>query len=570
MVHNLLGRPAMMISRGHVAVLLLFAACQKDMNAEESSSALIHTLKWHQAPGNEVNDCHVFKLSNPDPVEINQVTVQFPPGSHHVHIYRSDTPDPDAIFDCSIGIDWLRWHLVLGVQSEEMDWRLPDGLTVPFDANQQLLVQVHWINTTTKPIDGNIKLLFNTSETSTGHVGTIFGVNKQTHMAPRQRKTLTQWCPVPEGGKILALMGHYHGLGIKYAVDTRPFDAPTGNNIYDALDEQTFVFKPYSPAVSVPSGEGLQFECNYYNSRDHDIGWGADTRRAEHCNMSAYYYPAADDALSLFCTQEGAEVSVIQPPATRIAPGTSPVFTLRFNQIAEVATTVKLVSSDPSVLTVPATVEVPAKADRLTFEAKALKSSKVTVTATMGTQARSDSFQIGGLVLSEVFVGAPGATDQRQWVEISNLTDETIDLSEYSLGAGPSDYTATRVQLGAQAEPLPQGLMLPPRGCVVIGGPLLAPSQPAYDQPVRFDPNLPADAGAYGVALFHLPAEQITAETLPYDTLVYGVANEALRAATGQAAPVVPLAPANWSYVRTGEAQWQLQAAPTPKICEVH
>jgi hypothetical protein len=561
----------MMISRGHAAVLLLFAACQKDMDSEESTSALTHTLNWHQEPGNEINDCHVFKLSNPDPVEISRISVKFPPGSHHVHIYRSETPDPDTIYDCWNGIDWLRWHLVLGVQSEEMDWKLPDGLTIPFHPHQQLLVQVHWINTTTKPIDGNVDLAFHTSETSTAHVGTVFGVNKQTLMAPRQRKTLTQWCPVPQGSNILAMMGHYHGLGTKYVVDTRELEAPTGTEIYNALDEQTFLFKTYSPAISLDEGTGLQFECNYYNSRDHDIGWGADTRRAEHCNMSAYYYPADDDKLSLFCTQEGAEVSIIQPPATRVAPGTSPTFTLRFNQAAELATTVKLVSSDPSALIVPDAVAVEAGALSATFEAKALRTAKVTITATMGTQSHSEAFQIGGLVLSEVFVGAAGATDQRQWVEISNLTDETIDLSGYSLGAGHSDYTTTRVQLGAQPESLPQGLMLPPRGCVVVGGPLLAPLQPAYDQPVRFDPNLPVDAGgAYGIALFNARADQITAQTLPYDTLVYGAASSDLRSPTGQAAPVVPSAPANWSYVRTAETEWQLQAAPTPKICEVH
>ena len=89
--------------------------------------------------------------------EVDRITVKFPPGSHHVHIYRSDSPDPtDRVDACWNGIDWLRWHLVLGVQSEQMDWVLPEGLTVPFDAHQQLLVQVHWINTTPDPIDNAI------------------------------------------------------------------------------------------------------------------------------------------------------------------------------------------------------------------------------------------------------------------------------------------------------------------------------------------------------------------------------------------------------------------------------
>src|SRR4051812_21066969 len=117
MVHNLLGRPAMTLSRGFVAVVLLSAACQMDMGSE-STSTLSHTLSWHQMPNNEIDDCHEFKLDNPTPVDIDRITVKFPPGSHHVHIYRSDTPDPDGVHDCWAGIDWTRWHLVLGVQTQ--------------------------------------------------------------------------------------------------------------------------------------------------------------------------------------------------------------------------------------------------------------------------------------------------------------------------------------------------------------------------------------------------------------------------------------------------------------------
>src|SRR5215510_8875346 len=105
-----------------VSVLLLFAACQMEMATTEDTATLRHTLSWHQEPGNEIDDCHVFKLDNVSRAEVDRITVKFPPGSHHVHIYRSDTPDPtDHVDGCWNGIDWLRWHLVLGVQSEQMD-----------------------------------------------------------------------------------------------------------------------------------------------------------------------------------------------------------------------------------------------------------------------------------------------------------------------------------------------------------------------------------------------------------------------------------------------------------------
>jgi hypothetical protein len=561
MVHNLLGRPAMMLSRGFVAVVLFSAACQMDVGVE-TTSTLTHTLSWHQMPNIEIDDCHEFKLDNPTPVDIDRITVKFPPGSHHVHIYRSDTPDPDGVHDCWAGLDWTRWHLVVGVQTQEMDWRLPDQLTIPFDAHQQLLVQVHWLNTSNDEIDRNIKLLFHQAEVSRAHVGTVFGVNKQTAMEPHQSKVLKQWCPVPKGANILAMMGHYHGLGTKYVVDARKQGEPTGTTFYNALDEQTFVFKTYQPAFTMPEGDGLEFECDFNNTRDIPITWGADTRLSEHCNMSAYYYPAADDQLSLFCTVEAAEVSSIVAPKARVAPGTSPVYTVNFNEATVVDATLQLVSSDPAALLIPSSVPVPSGSKTVTFEAKALKTANVTITATLGTTSRSQKAAIGGVVLSEVFVGAVNNTDQRQWVEISNLTDDAIDLSGYSLGAGQSDYLATRVQLG---------FTLPPRGCAVVGGPLLGPTQPPYDQVTHFQPNLGlGDTGASGIALFDVKADQITAQTLPFDTLVYGTTNAMLLAPSGQLAPAVSAAPGSSSYMRSSESRWQVQAVPTPRICEVH
>jgi hypothetical protein len=521
---------------------------------------LTHTLTWQQEL-NEINDCHVFKLGNDAPVDIDRINVQFAPGSHHVHIYRSDTPDPDGVHDCWAGIDWNRWHLVLGVQTQAMDWKLPDQLTIPFDAHQQLLVQVHWLNTADEPIERNVQLSFHATDESRAHVGTMFGVNKQTAMAPHERKVIKQWCPLPAGASLLAMMGHYHGLGTKYAIDARKQGEPTGTPLYSALDEQTFQFKTYEPAFAVPADTGLQFECEFLNTRDIPITWGADTRLSEHCNMSAYYYPAVEGQRSLFCTVESAEVSAIIAPKPRVAPGTSAIYTVRFTEPTVGDTTVQLVSSDPTALLVPATVGVPSGSTSVTFSAQALRTANVTITATLGTTSKTTKTAVGGVVLSEVFLGAEGDTDGRQWVEISNLTDETIDLSGFSLGAGTSSYLTTRVQLD---------FSLPPRGCAVVGGPTLAASQPPYDQVSRFEPNLGlAGTGASGIALFDVPADQITAQTRPYDALVYGAANVVLMAPSGQPAPVVAAAPANASYLRVTETVWQHQAIQTPRICEV-
>src|SRR5256885_15791223 len=205
-----------------IAAVVLLVGCGTDFNAE---ATITRTLTWHQDPG-EIQQCHVFKLDNDQPIEVDQITVKFPQGSHHIHIYRSDTPEPDGVADCWQGIDWLRWHLVVGVQTEQLDWKLEPGLTVPLDAHQQLLVQVHWLDTTDTPVDPKIDITFHTGGRSSAHVGVMFGIDKQTAMQPHEHKVLHQWCAMPDGAQLVAMMGHYHGLGQKFTVDPRTANRP--------------------------------------------------------------------------------------------------------------------------------------------------------------------------------------------------------------------------------------------------------------------------------------------------------------------------------------------------------
>lgn len=528
--------------------------------SEAEFITLTHTLRWHQEPGSEIQQCHVFKLDNADPIEVDRILVQFPAGSHHVHIYKSDTPEDDSVSDCWQGIDWTRWHLVIGAQTMPLDWQLPKGLTVPLAPHQQLLVQVHWLNTTTAPIDGEIELGFETVEHSDAHVGVVFGINKQTAMQPHEHKVIQQWCPMPQGSKLLAMMGHFHALGQRYVVDTRPEGAASGSVIYQALGEQTFEFKMFDTPAPVPDGDGLQFECDYFNSTEIPITWGADTKRSEHCNMSAYYYPAPEGETSTFCIVEPTEVRAVFGPRDRVELGAVSTYTFDLSDRAPAGgVDVHITASDPQALSVPATIHVAEGGASGTFTARALRPGRVTVTATLGGTAKTSVTTIGGLVLSEV---STGTASNDQWVEIANLSDTPIDLSRFSLGAGGTDYTATRV---------PLHVTVPAKGCVVVGGPkLTAATQPAYSEVIDFSPDLGvAQSEANGIALFEGAADQIDAASVPYDALVYGEDNNHLIDWTGELAPVVAGAPAMGTYVRTSLG-WRSQAVGTPGICEVH
>lgn len=165
------------------------------------------------------------------------------------------------------------------------------------------------------------------------------------------------------------------------------------------------------------------------------------------------------------------------------------------------------------------------------------------------------------LVISEVLYDVPSGDNGFEWVEIVNLGSTAVDLSSFSLGNGGASYTSSTVQLSGT---------IPAGGVFVVGGPTssAANGNPSFDQVVNFSPDFQnSGATADGVALFDVPANQITASTVPIDAVVYGGSNTSgLIDETGVASvPEVGDAPASSSIERLDAAgSWQIQSSPTP------
>jgi hypothetical protein len=176
-----------------------------------------------------------------------------------------------------------------------------------------------------------------------------------------------------------------------------------------------------------------------------------------------------------------------------------------------------------------------------------------------GPAARAGVDHLGCLVVSEVFYDAASADDELEWVELWNGTAEPIDLAEWSLAWGGSDWTGARLQLEGVVEP---------GAYFVVGGPRSAPenADASFDLAVDLEPDLQnGGVVADGVALFHRAAEAIEPDSLPDFTVLYGEVNESeLLGADGLPAPVdVADAPAGAS-VELDRDGWAVNPAPSP------
>jgi len=534
--------------------------CGTDVEARVEN--LEHQLSWRQQPG-EIQDCHVFKLDNSRHVEIDRLQIKFPEGSHHVHLYRyrsaEPEPTPDRVYDCFGGIDWTKWSLLMGAQTKAMDWQLPEGVTIPIEPHQQLLAQVHWLNTTDRSIESKIDLSFHVAEVSQEHLGVMFGVNRRIDIKPGQHSRVEAFCPMPEGARLHALMGHFHVHGSNYEVIERMPDRTEGLELYSAPDEPAFEFKLFLPAHDIPRGAGLQYGCGFFNPSGSTLTWGSDTQTQEHCNMTAYYSPAQE--LSGLCLTEPSKLSILRPQEPSVLAGRSFLFDVAL-VAPEASEVIVALSSDAPALEVPPSVTIPAGEPHATFTARTSQPGNFVVSASVNGASIATAVRVTGLMLSEVFYApAADAPDELQWIEIANRAEVPLDLSGYSIGAGTEDFTTTRLALPIE---------IPPRGCIVVGGPQSSPANhaPTFALSADLDPDLGVGAErAAGVGLFATPERASMAP--PLDAVVYGNTSTTLRGPDGQIAPVWPGSSPGGSIQRVTERVWARSSKPTPGRCEV-
>jgi hypothetical protein len=170
------------------------------------------------------------------------------------------------------------------------------------------------------------------------------------------------------------------------------------------------------------------------------------------------------------------------------------------------------------------------------------------------------------LILSEVLYDAVGADDGREWIEIRNAGTSPVPLACYAVGNGTTSYRYSLAQLPP--------IVVPPDGCVVIGGPIDCGGASCVE--LDFEPDLhngpSSGPGAAGVAILYGLTSTITDATIPVDAVIYGNANTGgLRDARGTTPPphVIDVAPGH-SIARGADGAWLDQARPNAGTCTTY
>jgi hypothetical protein len=308
------------------------------------------------APGDEVQDCYFYKISElakaggldpTKPVNLNRVQMVQKDGSHHMNLFRVKTIVKDAAGVVQLGPElgpiqrakngtgacfkspnWADWPLVANTQQDgAVDWKFPEGVANVFQPDEWIMLQTHYVNAGSQKTPENAQVAVNwhtiPAEEVKQEMGTLFATQQSIRVCKNN--------PTPEFIRsaqfkntnspitIIGANGHFHGRGKKfdmYAVDGRATAKPANATPFytsERWDDPPMARSPELQLKVAPGGSVL-FTCSYQwvppsdaaggcaaldaidksETKDCCYTFGPIVEKNEHCNAFVYYYPKSD------------------------------------------------------------------------------------------------------------------------------------------------------------------------------------------------------------------------------------------------------------------------------------
>jgi imidazolonepropionase-like amidohydrolase len=267
-------------------------------------------------------------------------------------------------------------------------------------------------------------------------------------------------------------------------------------------------------------------------------------------------------------------VPTLSPDSLLIAADTSGELTVTLNLPAPAGGQMVAMSANPGTFVMVAPVVVVTAGElSATFDVTAIAVGDEVITADIGGATDSVDVSVADiptfddLRIVEVYYDHTGAgDDQFEWVKLYNGTASTVDLADYAIGWGGTDYTYGTLQLVGTLASGECHLVGGPNGNAASG----FPGAVVFDQSIDFNPDIQNSGDAAdGVALFDLPANMITANTVPVHAVLYGPVNtNGLIDESGAAGlPDVADVPAETSVQMAEDGTWAANPDPAPLAC---
>ncbi len=256
-------------------------------------------------PNSEIWMCQVGELPTDTITYVNSVEYQQTPGLHHMTLSTPgllvDSALPPGMYDCEevyTGDFMSSQVMFFGSQGTDHETMyLPEGVVADMPRSLDVVHEVHFVNTTSEPVDVYSVVNAYTIPESQRVEGIWGGSVRDEHInMPADADEYTEWsrCVFNEDVEVLFLASHTHAMGTNFTI--REFDGTeSGPIFYENDDWHDPKITQFVDPIIRPAGSGFEWACTWRNRTDHLVEYGL-TADDEMCNMAVVHTPFSTTA----------------------------------------------------------------------------------------------------------------------------------------------------------------------------------------------------------------------------------------------------------------------------------
>jgi hypothetical protein len=249
----------------------------------------------------------VFKaVENTESVYINRFEMKMRRNSHHFLVSTFQVGTPSNLLPPLNTIRDLRASdgslinstiapmeyaiFTIASQSPTLDYNFPDGVALKVPAQLKLDINLHYVNKSASPIQGECYLnIYKAVAAEVLHEAQpIFYDNSNISLPPNQKTIVIRTFTAKAPMKVFMLTSHTHKHGERFEIQIKG-GARDGEIIYTSTDWHHPALKTYETPVEIGKNEGLTMIVTYNNTTSKTINFGL-TSEDEMAIIYGYYY----------------------------------------------------------------------------------------------------------------------------------------------------------------------------------------------------------------------------------------------------------------------------------------
>jgi hypothetical protein len=255
----------------------------------------IQTKPFTVMPGQELFKCYHTQIPLDTELDISEFESVMSVGSHHFILYRADgdTTAVDTLTDggCA-GNFTTSWVYSSG--QPHYGFKNPDGVAMVIAAKGRVQFDMHYLNTTTAPINAQVTLNMTFATGTFQKAAPLISFNTAINIPANGTQTVGGNCTPGAGANFFMASTHTHRRGVLATINRVLADGTMGEELVHTTDWEKPDLRSYqaAPFLTFKTGEKFHYSCSYQNDRNAPTTVGNSAETNEMCMAVTYFFPA--------------------------------------------------------------------------------------------------------------------------------------------------------------------------------------------------------------------------------------------------------------------------------------